>query len=141
MIVLQHHIYNIPINPRILGYWFEKEYMTIKIIQTPIKKSELLAMAQGKFGEFIKAVVDIEKGIMAIDADLHADEETLMLEQGSLQKHLWGINIYPQRNADDMIEFDSMINMRPGQGNNSRGVEDATVREKILIVVRALIQE
>lgn len=78
---------------------------------------------------------------MAIDADLHADEESLLLEQGSLQDYLWGINIYPQRNADDMIEFDSMINMRPGQGNNSRGVKDSAVREKILAVARALIHE
>lgn len=115
--------------------------MPIQIIKTPVKKSELLAKAQGRFGELIKAVVDIEKGIMAIDADLHADEESLLLEQGSSQEHLWGINIYPQRNMDDMIEFDSMINMRPGQGNNSRGVEDAAVREKILAVVRALIHE
>lgn len=115
--------------------------MTIRMIQTPIKKSELLVMAQGRFGELVKAVVDIEKGIMAIDADLHADEESFLLEQGSLQEYLWGINIYPAKQNNEMIEFDSMINIRPRQGNISRGVENAETREKILAVVGALIQE
>lgn len=115
--------------------------MPIQIIKTPVTKSELLLIARGKFGELVKAVVDIEKNIMAIDAELHADEESLLLEQGSLQEHLWGINIYPGRNMDDMIEFDSMINIRPGYGNNSRSVEDIAVREKILAIARALIQE
>ncbi len=115
--------------------------MPIQIIKNPIKKSELLPIAQKKFGEFVKAVVDIEKGIMAIGGELHADEESILLEQGSSQEYVWGINIYPGKNAHEMIQFDSMINVRPRQGNLSRGVEDPVLREKIMVVVKVLIQE
>ena len=91
------------------------------------------------FGNLVKAVVDVERGVMAVDAELHADEEAFLLEQGSQQMNLWGINLYPELFGDDFVEFDSMINLRPGQGNRSRGVDDAATREKILYVVRNLV--
>lgn len=78
---------------------------------------------------------------MAIDAELHADEETYLLENGSKQKNLWGINLYPDLSNDDFIEFDSMINLRPTSGNNSRGVDDQKLREKITKIVSKLIQK
>ena len=68
---------------------------------------------------------------MAIGADMHADLEVILLEDGSLQKDLWGINIYPDHAEDERIVFDSMINVRPSQGNRSRGVEDEAMRTKI----------
>jgi len=34
-----------------------------------------------------------------------------------------------------------MINIRPSQGNRSRGVEDAEVREKILKVVSTFVRD
>ena len=71
-----------------------------------------------------KAVVDVQGGVMAMGAELHADEEALLLEQGAGQADLWGINLYPDRANDELIEFDSMINVRPSQGNRSRGVDD-----------------
>lgn len=49
----------------------------MKIIDSPISAGELKAMAEGRFGNLIKAVVDIERGIMAVDGELHADEEAL----------------------------------------------------------------
>ena len=72
---------------------------------------------------------------MAIGAELHADEEALLLEQGARQADLWGINLYPDRTDDELIEFDSMINVRPSQGNRSRGVDDATVQAMIRAIV------
>jgi hypothetical protein len=91
------------------------------------------------FGNFVKAVVDIEKGIMAVGGELHADEEAILLEKGSQQKNLWGVNLYPELQADQFIEFDSVINLRPMHGNRTRGVDDAAIRQKIKETVNKLI--
>lgn len=112
----------------------------MKIIQNEsITIVELKEMSEKTFGNLVKAVVDIEKEIMAIDAELHADQEALLLEQGSKQEFLWGINIYPDMTGEDMIEFDSMINLRPSFGNRSRGVDDPKIREKIIKIAHKLI--
>ena len=97
-------------------------------------------MSGKMFGNLVKAVVDVEKEIMAIDADLHADEEALLLEKGSEQKNLWGINIYPEMKGPDFVEFDSMINLRPSQNNRSRGVEDVAMQKCILKIVEKLVK-
>lgn len=77
---------------------------------------------------------------MAVDAELHADQESVLLENGSEQKSLWGINLHPDMaQSDDFIEFDSMINFRASQGNKSRGVEDPHIREKIVKIVNKLV--
>lgn len=65
------------------------------IVRNSISQDELKKMAENMYGALVKAVVDIEQNIMAVDAELHADEEALLLDQGSKQEHLWGINIYP----------------------------------------------
>lgn len=113
----------------------------MKIVTKTIAIPELLEMAAGMFGNLVKAVVDTDRGIMAVDGELHADEEKMLLEDGSRQEHLWGINIYPEmdRNGPDFLEFDSMINLRPRQKNLSRGVDDPAIREKIAAVVRELV--
>jgi len=62
----------------------------------------------------------------------------LLLDDGSKQADLWGINLYPEETGDDWIEYDSMINVRPSQGNRSRGVEDQALREAIRQIVQSL---
>ena len=109
------------------------------IIEVTISLAELRKMAQGKFGNAVKAVVDLERRIMALDGDLHADEEALLLENGSNNANLWGINLYPALNNADWIEFDSMINLRPAQNNLSRGVDDPALRQKIIALVNQLV--
>ncbi len=111
----------------------------VKIINEPVSLADLKAMAQGGFGNLVKAVVDVDREIIAVDGELHADEEALLLENGSRQRNLWGINIYPELEGADRIEFDSMINIRPAQGNRSRGVDNMEIREKIIQVVHKLI--
>ena len=114
------------------------------IIVTPENKtsvSDLREMAGKMFGNLVKAVVDLEKGIMAVDGELHADEQALLLEKGSKQQMVWGINIYPDKTGADFIEFDSAINIRPLQQNRSRGVEDEKIREKILKISDGLINK
>ena len=98
-------------------------------------------MAENQFGVMVKAVVDIEKKIMAAGGELHADEEAALLETGSKQMNLWGINIYPEQMGEDRIEFDSMINIRPSQGNRSRSVEDKNLQKTIIDIVYQLIKE
>ncbi len=112
----------------------------MKIVTDGISIAELKEMSAKMFGNLVKAVVDIEKGVMAVDADLHADEEALLLESGSAQQNLWGINMYPELEGDDFVEFDSMINLRPSQNNRSRGVDDIETQKKILKVVKTLVK-
>ncbi len=107
----------------------------MKIITKAIKIEELKDMASKTFGNMIKAVVDVEAGTLAVDAELHSDLEALLLEQGSKQNNLWGINIYPELEGSDFVEFDSLINIRPSQGNRSRGVENEVVRNKIFGII------
>lgn len=112
----------------------------VQIIREKISIEDLQKMSDKGFGGLVKAVVDVEKGIMVVDAELHADEESLLLDDGSQQEHLWGINIYPERVGDaSWIEFDSMINLRPSWGNKSRGVDDPKVQEAIRTIVKKLV--
>ncbi len=102
--------------------------------------ADLDALAKAGFGDLVKAVVDIERGVMAVGGELHSDEEALLLDDGSNQQYLWGINLYPEQSGDNWIEFDSMINIRPSQGNRSRGVDDASVRMQIVETVERLVK-
>ena len=111
----------------------------MEIITQAITLARLREMAGSKFGDMVKAVVDVERGIMAVDGELHADEEELLLVQGSKQADLWGINIYPDAGIEDWLELDSMINLRPSQGNRSRGVENPQVRQRIVEIVSRLV--
>lgn len=114
----------------------------MQLLTRPISLAQLTTIAEERFGEMTKAVVDIEKKIMIVDADLHADQEAELLSQGSEQKNLWGINLYPELyGEEDFVEFDSMINLRPSQNNRTRGVEDPDIQTKIREVVAALITE
>ena len=98
-------------------------------------------MAKAGFGDMVKAVVDLSRGIMAIGSDLHSDEEAALLDDGSRQQDLWGINLYPEAPTAEWIEFDSMINVRPGVNNRSRDVEDEGTRAAIRGVVHSLVAD
>lgn len=110
------------------------------VIKEKFPISKIKEIAQNSFGNLIKAVVDVEKEILVIGGDLHSDEERVLLEMGSKQEALWGINIYPDLEGDEFIEFDSMINIRPSMGNRTRGVDDPVIRKKIIEIVNRLIE-
>ena len=110
------------------------------ILQTPITRAELAALAENTFGDMIKCVADVKQNLLAVDAELHADLESMLLENGSEQDYLWGFNLYPDEIGDDFIEFDSLINIRSWQGNRSRDVEDENVREQIREIVSKYIE-
>lgn len=113
--------------------------MRIVNSRSRVSLDELDKMAKAMFGDLVKAVVDVKLAIMAIDAELHADEEALLIENGSEQSDLWGINLYPELEGADFIEYDSMINLRPSQGNRNRGVDSPEVRESIIKIVTDLV--
>lgn len=114
----------------------------MKIVKDKIEIAELKEMSKKMFEELVKVVVDIEKGIMAVDAPLHVDEEQLLMEEESSEpRNLWGINIWPNKNKDEFIEFDSMINIKPGWNNRTRGVDSSEIREKIIDIVNKLIKK
>jgi hypothetical protein len=113
----------------------------MRIISENITIEEIKNMAQAMFGNLVKAVVDIEEEIMVIDGELHSDEEALLLENGSGQENLWGINIYPDLTVSERIEFDSMINLKPSLGNRTRNVDNPEVREKIIRIIKKLIKD
>jgi hypothetical protein len=98
----------------------------MKLVETSITMAELRSMAVSRFGDLVKAVVDIRRNVMAVDADLHSDEEALLLQNGSAQVDLWGVNLY---------------HIRPSQGNRSRGVDDPGIRARIVDVVSSLVRE
>jgi hypothetical protein len=107
-----------------------------------INVKDLQQMAEKMYGQIVKADVDVAKKIMVLDAEMHADIEAFMLEQGSRQEDLWGINLHPDDfGTDNFIEFDSMINIRPKQGNRSRYVDDKKTRQQIVDIVQGAVYE
>ncbi|MDI6815637.1 MAG: DUF5674 family protein [Actinomycetota bacterium] len=113
--------------------------MDIIIIKKPIVLSELVEIAREQFGDLVKAVVDIDMEIMALGGELHADEEAVLVQHGSKQNNLWGINLYPEEPREEWVEFDSFINIRPSQSNRSRDVENPKTRERIIAIVNKLV--
>jgi hypothetical protein len=106
----------------------------------PIPLDELRALGRERFGDMVKGVVDLRRRVLLLDADMHADQEAALLAEGSAQADLWGINLYPDAEAADWLEFDSMINLRPSFGNRSRGVDDRATREAIAALVERMVQ-
>lgn len=109
----------------------------MRILDTPITKSELIQSSANFIDEHaIKGAVDIKRGLLAIDSPMHYDCEQLLIEDGSDQYNIWGINLYlDEDNIDDLVEFDSMINIRPAQGNRTRSVENPTIQSQIKAIV------
>lgn len=94
------------------------------------------------FGNLVKGVIDIERKLLILDAPMHVDLEQFLLEDGSKQQDLWGINLHPAKfNTEDFVEFDSMINVRPRQNNMSRGVEDESIQRIIKSIVAEIVHE
>lgn len=112
----------------------------MKIVTEALLLDELRQMAAATFGDMVKAVIDVDRELIAVDAELHSDLEALLLEGGSKQKSLWGINFYPEMQKDEFIEFDSMINMRPSQGNMTRSVDSEEIRKKIIEIVNKWVK-
>ena len=107
-----------------------------------ISIAELSTMAGKMYGSLVKVDVDIVKNIFVVDMGMHADGEAYLMENGSKQKDLWGINLHPtDYGTDDFIEFDSMINIRPSRGNASKDVLDPAIRNQIITLVDKVVHD
>ncbi len=111
------------------------------IIREHISLGELAELAPRMDGDLVKAVVDLRRGVMAAGARMHAELEAELLDDGSQQADVWGINLYPARyDRPDWLEFDSVINLRPRHGNRSRSVDDPIARDGIVSIVDGLVR-
>ena len=103
---------------------------------------ELNEMSNKMFSQIVKADVDITKRIVIVDMEMHADGEAKLLDGGSAQADLWGVNLHPDKiGTDNFIEFDSMINIRPRQNNMGRGVYDSEIKSKIIEIIGEVVYE
>jgi hypothetical protein len=109
---------------------------TIAIINERIERPELARLVAAYFGDMVKIVVDVQREVVAVGGELHADAEQLLLEQGSRQADLWGANYYPGLGAEGCLEYTALINIRPSQGNPSMEIQDAETRK----IVRSLVE-
>lgn len=113
----------------------------IEIVRDRLTLTHVQALAESGFGDLVKAVVDVDRCVMAIGGELHADEEARLIDDGSRTADLWGINLYPADHGQpEWIEFDSMINVRPRQGNPSRSVEDPSTQARIVEIVERIVE-
>ena len=112
---------------------------SIRIIRSPITGEELRAFLDNPFPELVKYVVDIEEEIVALGGELHSDAEEILLEEGSLQRNLWGGNIYPDGPPGARLEFSALMNIRPSQDNRSMEVQNQAVKDMMKDIVVRLI--
>ncbi len=113
----------------------------MKLVDKEINLDELKTIARRMFGGLVKAVVDVKKEVMVVDGEMHADEERYLIDLGSNQENLWGINLYPELEGENFIEFDSVINIRPSLKNFSRYIEDKKIRKEIVKIVNKLVKK
>lgn len=115
----------------------------MKIVKDNIEITKLQEICKnGPFAEVVKAVIDIEKRIMAIDAEMHADlRDVLMQEEQSEDKNLWGVNLFPNATGDAFIVITSLINIKPGLGNKNMGIDNPDTKEKVITIINTLVKK
>ena len=113
--------------------------MDIKVFNSQIPKEDLLALAKSSYGDMVKGVIDINKRSIALGGELHADCEQILLEQGSKQADLWGFNLYPEKTREEYLEYTSLINIRPRQGNMDREIKDLNLRRQIKSIIDKMV--
>lgn len=111
----------------------------IEILESPISRAVLERLVQAHFHDMVKFVVDVERRMIAVGGEMHAEAEQRLLEAGSKQSNLWGANYYPGRGPNDCLEFTSLINISPRRGNRTMEVQDDALRDRIRAIVLALI--
>lgn len=111
----------------------------IKIIKEKISQDELRLFLGKPFIDMVKFIVDIEKEIIGLGGEMHMDAEQILLKNGSEQKNLWGGNIYPDKNSEEKIEYESLINIKPSQNNRSMQIQGEELKKKIRSIVDDLL--
>lgn len=126
---------------RAISVRMAEERAGIVILARRIEREELSRLIDLYFKDMLKIVADLGRSLVAAGGELHADAESLLLQDGSLQADLWGANYYPGRGPDGCIEFTALINIRPAQGNRSMEIQDPEIRERVRALTIALVGE
>ena len=113
----------------------------VLVVREPIALESLGPLAKAWHGTLIKGVADCTRGIIALGGDWHMDANTTLIADGSKQEDVWGFNIYPAERGDAALEYISLINIRPAQGNKTMELVDAELRAKIREIVAKLIPD
>jgi hypothetical protein len=114
--------------------------MDIRIIRDKISKPEMEELAKEFYVEMVKGVADIERDIIALGGEWHMDANQVLVDDGSIQEDLWGFNIYLNKPKEKMLEYNSLINIRPKQGNREMEIESEEIRNKIFEIVNNLVE-
>jgi len=113
----------------------------IVITDRRLDRDELTRLVAAFFGDMVKIVVDIRRGVVAVGGELHADAESLLLEQGSAQDDLWGANYYPGRGPENCVEYTALVNIRPSRDNPGMEIASPEIRAAVRDVVVRLVGE
>jgi len=113
--------------------------LDIHVLEHPISKALLASLVRDGFGDMVKYVVDLERGVIAIGGQLHADAEAVLLESGSRQENLWGANYYPGTSVERSIEYTSLINIRPADSNPGMEIVSPAIRDRVREITHRLI--
>jgi hypothetical protein len=107
----------------------------IHLLKQPSTPDQIQEMLQ-QYESMIKIVVDIRRHFLSGGGEMHADCESILLDNGSEQDDLWGANWYPH---EQRIEFESLINIRPRLGNRNILIQDENIREQVESVTREIL--
>jgi hypothetical protein len=111
----------------------------ILVVKKRLPPAKLAKLIGNPFSDMVKFVVDVDRKILAVGGELHADAEAALIEAGSRQASLWGGNYYPGRGEAKCIEYGSLINIRPTEDNRALLVQDPALRDRIRAVVFSLL--
>ena len=110
--------------------------MGIVIVREPVTPSQMAEMS-AVLGSVIKLAVDLEREILAGGGELHADCEEALLRDGSKQENVWGGDWYPVLGE---VGFESLINIRPRQGNRILALQSPLLRQQFEAIVHCLLE-
>ena len=106
--------------------------MAVVLIKEKVTKDDLTKAGED-YGDYIKIDIDIETKAMTIGGEWHSDGEKILLENGSKQKDIWGGGI---NMSNRTIDFNSLINTKPKQDNNSQEILDKNIRKEFGEIVK-----
>ena len=107
------------------------------ILSKPVDIEDFSGCVHKNFGVFmVKLVADLQREILAYDAEWHADLESELLADGSEQKNLWGFNYYLDT---DTLEYNSLINIRPME-NRSADILNPDICTRVESVFRMWVR-
>ena len=108
----------------------------IHLLRQKATRQQVDEMLQ-ELGSFIKLAVDIQRNILAGGGQMHADCESVLLQDGSQQSEIWGADWIP---SIQKVEFDALINIRPNQQNYAMTIQDSNIKQRVETITRQILE-